>query len=124
MTLPSVEAFFTPEDHLAVRVHEESHATGHASRLNRDLTGLFGSDAYAKEELVAEFTAALFCLEHGIVRADITEQRVAYCQSWAKRFRANPELVVYAAATAQKVTDYLHQRSYSEIEADSAAGAA
>jgi antirestriction protein ArdC len=116
VTLPSVEAFFTPEDHLLTRVHEEAHATGHVSRLNRDLTGIFGSDSYAKEELVAEFTAALFGLEHGLVRADITEQRVAYCQSWAKRFRANPELVIYAAATAQKVNDYLHQRSYSEVQ--------
>ena len=30
------------------------HSTGHESRLNRDLTGFYGTKKYAKEELVAE----------------------------------------------------------------------
>ncbi|MBP6728813.1 MAG: DNA primase, partial [Microthrixaceae bacterium] len=36
------------------------HWTGHADRLNRDLTGRFGDDAYAAEELVAELGAAMW----------------------------------------------------------------
>ena len=42
----------------ATLAHEATHWTGHASRLNRDLTGRFGDDAYAAEELIAELRAA------------------------------------------------------------------
>ena len=49
--LPSHEAFTGPEAWAATALHELGHWTGHRSRLNRDLSGRFGSAAYAQEEL-------------------------------------------------------------------------
>jgi antirestriction protein ArdC len=51
--IPPDEAFHSPEQRAATIFHELSHSTGHISRLNRDLSGGFGSVAYAKEELRA-----------------------------------------------------------------------
>jgi antirestriction protein ArdC len=51
--IPPDEAFRSPELRAAVLFHELAHATGHVSRLNRDLSGGFGSVSYSKEELRA-----------------------------------------------------------------------
>jgi antirestriction protein ArdC len=51
--MPPDEAFHCPEERAVVVLHELAHASGHANRLNRDLSGGFGSAAYAKEELRA-----------------------------------------------------------------------
>ncbi|WP_246721669.1 ArdC family protein [Methylosinus sp. H3A] len=51
--LPPERAFRSPEAYAAVQMHELCHYSGAPSRLNRDLTGRFGSAKYAFEELVA-----------------------------------------------------------------------
>src|SRR3546814_14482977 len=48
-------------------LHELTHATGHAKRLNRDLTNSFGSKDYAREELIAEMGSAFLCAALGIM---------------------------------------------------------
>jgi antirestriction protein ArdC len=52
--LPPDEAFESPACRASVALHELAHASGHPSRLDRDLTGRFGSSAYSREELRAE----------------------------------------------------------------------
>jgi antirestriction protein ArdC len=51
--MPADEAFRGPEQRAVVVLHEFAHASGHHTRLNRDLSGAFNSVAYAKEELRA-----------------------------------------------------------------------
>ncbi|CAO3414321.1 ArdC family protein [Azospirillum doebereinerae] len=51
--VPPPQAFFEPVNWHRTALHELGHSTGHASRLNRDLSGSFGSRKYAFEELVA-----------------------------------------------------------------------
>ena len=51
--MPPDEAFLGPEQRAVVVLHELAHASGHPTRLNRDLSGRFGSVLYAKEELRA-----------------------------------------------------------------------
>jgi antirestriction protein ArdC len=55
--IPPDEAFHSPELRASTLFHELAHATGHVSRLNRDLSGGFGSMSYAKEELRAELAS-------------------------------------------------------------------
>src|SRR6185295_1230217 len=43
------------------RYRHNTHWTGHASRLARDLAHRFGSEGYAREELVAEIASAFLC---------------------------------------------------------------
>ncbi len=51
--VPPPAAFFEPINWHRTALHELGHASGHSSRLKRDLSGSFGSRKYAFEELVA-----------------------------------------------------------------------
>jgi antirestriction protein ArdC len=59
--VPRPEAYFEPINWHRTALHELAHASGHASRLNRDLSGSFGSKKYAYEEIVAEISSAFMC---------------------------------------------------------------
>ncbi|MDT7953835.1 MAG: zincin-like metallopeptidase domain-containing protein, partial [Acetobacteraceae bacterium] len=59
--VPPPQAYFEPINWHRTALHEIGHASGHSSRLNRDLTGSFGSKKYAFEELIAEISAAYLC---------------------------------------------------------------
>ena len=45
-------------EYYSTMLHEMTHSTMTADRLNREMGGKFGDPKYAKEELVAELTAA------------------------------------------------------------------
>lgn len=77
--VPPPQAYFEPINWHRTAFHELSHASGHASRLGRDLTGSFGSKKYAQEELVAEISAAYVCAALGIVP---TVRHADYVGSW------------------------------------------
>lgn len=64
--VPPHDAFYEPINWYRTALHELGHATGHPSRLNRDLSGVFGSKKYAFEELVAEVGAAFCCSALGM----------------------------------------------------------
>ncbi len=51
--VPPPQAYFEPINWHRTALHELGHASGHASRLNRDLSGAYGTKKYAFEELVA-----------------------------------------------------------------------
>ncbi|SLK08788.1 ArdC family protein [Novosphingobium mathurense] len=51
--VPPQPAFYDQINYYRTALHEMTHATGHPSRLDRDLINKFGSKDYAKEELVA-----------------------------------------------------------------------
>ncbi|MGE3819747.1 MAG: ArdC family protein [Isosphaeraceae bacterium] len=57
---------FRDAAYYATLAHEATHWTGHPSRLDRDLSGRFGSHAYAAEELIAELGAAFLCAHLGL----------------------------------------------------------
>ncbi len=51
------------------------------SRLDRNLSGRFGSQSYAMEELIAELSSAFTCAKTGIVKHTI-ENHACYLKSW------------------------------------------
>jgi len=51
--VPPQPAFFEQINYYRTALHELTHSTGHASRLDRKLANPFGSKDYAREELVA-----------------------------------------------------------------------
>jgi antirestriction protein ArdC len=77
--VPPPVAFFEPINWHRTALHEMSHAVGHSSRLNRDMTGSFGSRKYAFEEIVAEISAAVCCASLGITP---TVRHADYIGSW------------------------------------------
>jgi antirestriction protein ArdC len=64
--VPPPQAYFEAIDWHRTALHELGHATGHRTRLDRDLSGSFGSKSYAFEELVAEISAAFSCASLGV----------------------------------------------------------
>src|SRR5262249_29572084 len=60
--LPPPEAFRDAASYAATKGHEYLHWAKAATRLNRDFGGTrFGDEGYAREELVAESSAAFLC---------------------------------------------------------------
>jgi antirestriction protein ArdC len=104
--MPAVPAFDTVGDYLATLAHELGHWTGHADRLARDLTGKFGGDSYAMEELVAELSAAFTCARYGVTPADRTDH-AAYLDHWVRVLRADPKVLWSVASKAQAACDHL-----------------
>lgn len=105
--LPARGSFKTKTGYYAVSFHEHAHSTGHESRLNRDLNNGFGTDPYAKEELVAEMTAAFLLGEAGILDEPEIENAAAYIDGWRSKLSRDPKLIVSAAAAAQRAADLI-----------------
>jgi antirestriction protein ArdC len=102
--VPPAQAYFEPINWHRTALHELGHASGRPSRLNRDLSGPFGSKKYAFEELVAEMNAAFCCASLGIVP---TVRHTDYIGSWLEVLREDNRAVVRAASQASKAADYL-----------------
>jgi len=106
--MPPGGAFASADDYYLVLLHELAHSTGHSSRLNRDgieTASPFGSETYAKEELVAEIASAILAGSSGI--APNIERSAAYCKSWLSWASDNRKALVSAASQAQKAADYV-----------------
>ena len=82
--VPPPQAYFEPINWHRTALHELGHASGTPHRLNRDLSGSFGSKKYAFEELVAEMNAAFCCASLGIVP---TVRHADYIGSWLEVLR-------------------------------------
>ena len=117
--MPQPERFENSTGYYSTLFHELTHATGHASRLNRaGITDVaaFGSRTYSKEELVAEMGAAFLCGHTGIENQAI-DNSAAYISGWLKKLRSDKRLVIHAAAAAQKASDFILGRKYDNSKA-------
>src|SRR5947207_1230268 len=112
--VPPPAAYFEPINWHRTALHELGHASGHHSRLNRDLSGSHGSKKYAFEELIAELCAAFSCASVGIVP---TVRHADYLGSWLEVLREDNRAIVRAASQASKAADFL-LRSLAHEEAD------
>ncbi|MBV8914195.1 MAG: DUF1738 domain-containing protein [Acetobacteraceae bacterium] len=104
--LPPAVAFRSPAAYASVKLHELGHWSGAKHRLNRDLSGRFGSQNYAREELRAELAQVMICAELGINDCDFTNG-AAYIADWLKNLRGDKREVFRAATDAQRIADYL-----------------
>jgi len=102
--VPPPQAYFEPINWHRTALHEISHASGAQHRLNRDLSGSFGSRKYAFEELVAEISAAFCCASLGIAP---TVRHADYLASWLEVLREDNRAIIRAASAASKAADYL-----------------
>lgn len=109
--LPYPERFVSPDAYYAAATHELAHWTGHESRLNRDLSGAFGSESYAREEIFAELASHIMGVELQIGH-DPT-QHAAYIHHWIKIAKADPSFLYTAAAAAEKICDFVGLERYA-----------
>lgn len=104
VAMPHKLQFNSEASYYATLLHELAHWGGHKSRLDRDLSGRFGNEAYAAEELIAELSAAFLCARFNIAGE---LRHSSYIASWLRVLKNDNKAIFKAAALAQKSADYL-----------------
>ena len=112
--MPSFEAFEDPAAYYSVLYHEATHATAVAHRVGRDLSGRFGSEAYAMEEVVADAGSCMILADLGIA-AQPRPDHAAYIASWLKVLKNDTSAIFTAASKAQAAVDWMHARQLVEM---------
>jgi antirestriction protein ArdC len=106
--LPDFGVFRDAHGYYATRAHETVHWTGTKHRLDRDLAGRFGSNAYAMEELIAELGAAFLCGELGLDSRPRPDH-ASYIANWLQVLNQDNRAIFTAASKAQQAADWLLQ---------------
>ena len=108
VVLPIRKQFMSTAEYYSTVFHELTHSTGHASRLNR-LTSpaFFGSEAYSKEELVAEIGASALVNHVGLETSNSLRNNVAYIQNWLRVLKDDKRFIVSASGRAEKAVNLI-----------------
>ena len=109
--LPPLNSFLSAYDYASTALHELGHATGSPSRLNRNQAGNFGSEEYAREELIAEITSIFMSVHLGPVAMcrDYGNHK-AYIQTWkAIQADSRHKALFDAIKEAERASDYLEK---------------
>ena len=110
ITIPEKAQFKDGESWYGTAFHEMVHSTGAENQLNRlhPQSG-FGSDEYAREELVAELGSALVCQKYGMTK-NLKEDSAAYLKSWLGSLKESPSFIKTTLMDVKKATSILTQR--------------
>ena len=109
-TSDSKEGVFADgQEFYATLLHEMAHSTGPKGRLNRDLSGSFGDKKYAKEELVAELSAALISSTMGFDKR-INDNNAKYVSSWLKVLKEEPSFIKTVLSDVGKASDMITEK--------------
>ena len=103
--MPNQEKFKTSDGYYATLLHEKGHSTGPA--LGRKMEGVFGSAAYAFEELVAELTTRFMGAELGVnYQSESHDNAAQYLKGWIKALQDDKNYIFKAASQASKATEF------------------
>ena len=109
-TSDSKEGVFADgQEFYATLLHEMAHSTGPKGRLNRDLSGSFGDKKYAKEELVAELSAALISSTMGFDKR-INDNNAKYVSSWLKVLKEESSFIKTVLSDVGKASDMIIEK--------------
>lgn len=100
------EIYKAGQSFYSTALHEMAHSTGIESRLGREKGQRFGDPKYAKEELVAELTAALIGNNLGF-SSKITDENAKYLNSWVGALRQEPRFLLSVLGEANKASDMI-----------------
>ena len=114
IVVPLRSQFVDMQSFYETLLHEMGHSTGHPTRLNRDLAHPFGSEEYGKEELTAEFAAALAGMFFGIAE-HIRTENAAYLKSWIKGKYSINSLVYWVTYVHNVVYSFYRSMIYCYI---------
>ena len=116
IVIPEKRQFKDGESFYTNLGHEMAHSTGSENHLGRLKPASFGSAEYAREELVAELTAALCGAFFGYAAAP-QENNAAYLKHWLTKLKEEPAFLVEilgdvnkaAKMIADKVTEPMNE---------------
>lgn len=96
-------------EYYSTALHEMTHSTGTAERLNRNMEGRYGDPKYAKEELVAELSAAMVGNSMGFDKR-ITDNNAAYIDSWLHTLREEPRFIMSVMSDVNKASHLILEK--------------
>lgn len=115
VVIPPSNTFKNTYAYYSTQLHEIAHATGHNTRLNRDMSGEFKSEAYAKEELRAEISSSFLMQKLGLEYDErhLTNHK-AYVKGWLEIIKDKPQELFLAISDANKIVSYIEEKSLSK----------
>ena len=108
IVVPEKKQFIDGESFYGTLLHEMVHSTGIESRLNRDMSGGFGSENYSREELVAELGSAMAAINFGINK-EIKDESKEYIKSWLDNMEKDPKFLMDIISDVAKAVDMVHK---------------
>ena len=108
VVLPIRKQFMSTAEYFSTAFHELIHSTGHKGRLDRlEKTAFFGTEAYSKEELIAEIGAAALVNHSGLETSHSLRNSAAYIQNWLQVLKDDKRFIVSAAGKAEKAVNLI-----------------
>lgn len=108
IVMPEKRQFKDGESFYSNLFHEMGHSTGAEGQLERIKPATFGSAEYAREELVAELTAALTAQRYGMTK-HLKGDSAAYLKSWLDSLKESPQFIKTTLLDVKKATSMLTQ---------------
>ena len=108
IVIPEKRQFKDGESFYSNLFHEMTHSTGAEGQLNRIKPTSFGSEEYAREELVAELTAALTAQRYGMTK-HLKGDSAAYLKSWLNSLKESPQFIKTTLMDVKKASSMLTQ---------------
>lgn len=109
IVVPEKRQFETGEAFYGTLFHEMTHSTGAEGVLGRIKPTSFGSEEYAREELVAELGSALTAQRYGMAK-HIKEDSCAYLKSWLDALKESPQFIKTTLLDVKKATSLITQK--------------
>lgn len=100
------DIYIAGQEYYSTMLHEMAHSTGHPDRLNRLGNGHFGSPKYAREELIAELTAAFVASSLGFDKM-IDANSACYLNSWIQTLKEEPKFIMSILPAVGKASDMI-----------------
>ena len=120
IVIPEKRQFKSGESYYSNLAHEMTHSTGAENQLNRLKPSSFGSKEYAREELVAEMSAALVSQRYGMSKV-IKEDSLPYLKSWLDSLKEEPSFIKTVLQDVKKASGMINQHiDKMQLELDSA----
>lgn len=109
IVVPEKEQFKSGEAFYGTLFHEMTHSTGAEDVLDRFKPTAFGSQEYAREELVAELGSALVAQRYGMTR-HIKEDSCAYLKGWLDELKESPQFIKTTLLDVKRASSLITQK--------------
>jgi len=110
IVVPEKDQFVDGESFYGNLLHEMTHASGKEGVLDRLKPGqTFGSAEYAREELVAELTAAYLASRYGMEK-HLKDDSAAYLKSWLGSLKESPDFLKSTLLDVKRASSFIGQR--------------
>lgn len=109
IVVPEKKQFKSGEAFYGTLFHEMTHSTGAKDVLDRIKPTAFGSEEYAREELVAELGSALVAQRYGMTK-HIKEDSCTYLKGWLSELKESPQYIKTTLLDVKRAASLITQK--------------